>query len=92
MTNEIKFQPLKDQVVIRGPKDEEKSSGGIILVNPNQDNIIQGTIVAIGADENIEVKVGEQVLFGRFGGAPLELPGEEDLYLMREDNIVGVLG
>ena len=48
--------------------------------------------IKIITDENIEVEVGEQVLFGRFGGAPLELKGEENLFLMREDNIVGVLG
>ena len=92
MNNEIRFQPLKDQVVIRGQEDTKTSKGGIIMVNPSQENIIQGTVVAIGADKNIEVKVGEQVLFGRFGGSPLKLPGEENLYLMREDNIVGVLG
>ena len=92
MIKDIKFQPLKDQVVIRGQKETKTSKGGIILVNPNQEDVIQGTIVAIGNEPNIEVKVGEQVLFGRFGGAPLELKGEENLFLMREDNIVGVLG
>jgi|GEM_PF-165344 chaperonin GroES len=89
-TDTINFQPLNKQVVFKQKEEETKSTGGIIFAVPNQDEVVYGEIVAVSNYEYHEVKVGDQVLVGRFGGAPLKLDGE-DYLLMGEDNICGVL-
>ena len=94
----MRFRPLSDRVVVRRVKEEEKSSGGIIIPDTAQEKPQEGEIVAVGPgalDDNgnriaPEVKAGDIVLFGKWSGTEVKLDGEEIL-IMKESDIMGVL-
>ena len=95
----IKFRPLHDRVVVRRVESEEKTAGGIILPDTAQEKPSEGEIVSVGAgarDETgklvpLEVKVGDRVLFGKWSGTEVKIGGE-DLLIMKESDIMGVVG
>ena len=95
----IKFRPLHDRVVVRRVESEEKTAGGIILPDTAQEKPSEGEIVSVGAgarDEtgklvHIDVKVGDRVLFGKWSGTEVKIGGE-DLLIMKESDIMGVVG
>ena len=94
----MRFQPLHDRVLIRRVAQEEKTAGGIIIPDTAKEKPMQGEIVAVGPggrDENgklvpIDVKAGDRVLFGKWSGTEVKLDGE-DLLIMKESDIMGVL-
>ena len=94
----IKFRPLHDRVVVKRTEEEKKTAGGIIIPDTAKEKPIQGEILAVGKGaigENgkvqaLEVKVGDQVLFGKYGGTDVKIDGEE-LLIMRESDIMGIL-
>jgi chaperonin GroES len=93
-----KFRPLHDRVVVRRIEAEEKTAGGIIIPDTVKEKPQQGEVVAIGPggrDESgklipIDLKVGDRVLFGKWSGTEVVLDGE-DLLIMKESDIMGVL-
>jgi chaperonin GroES len=93
-----KFRPLHDRVVVKRIDAEAKTKGGIIIPDTAQEKPSQGEIVAVGPggrDESgkiipIEVKAGDRVLFGKWSGTEVRLEGE-DLLIMKESDIMGVL-
>ena len=93
------FRPLHDRVLVRRIEAEEKTAGGIIIPDSAQEKPSEGEIVSIGsgarADDGtvtpLDVKVGDRVLFGKWGGTEVKLDGE-DLLIMKESDIMGVLG
>ena len=89
----INFKPLNNQILVKEDKEEEKSSGGIIFINPSQDPIVQGTVIAMADIEyDTEVEVGQKVLINRFsGGQAIKLEGEEYV-LVPEPQIVAIVG
>ena len=95
----MKFRPLHDRVVVKRIDAEAKSAGGIIIPDTVKEKPSQGEIVAVGPggrDENgkllpIDLEVGERVLFGKWSGTEVKLEGE-DLIIMKESDILGVLG
>jgi len=95
----IKFRPLHDRVVVRRVESEEKTAGGIILPDTAQEKPSEGEIVSVGAgarDETgklvpLDVKVGDRVLFGKWSGTEVKIGGE-DLLIMKESDIMGVIG
>ncbi|MCB1439880.1 MAG: co-chaperone GroES [Nitratireductor sp.] len=95
----IKFRPLHDRVVVRRVESEEKTAGGIILPDTAQEKPSEGEIVSVGAgarDETgklvpLDVKVGDRVLFGKWSGTEVKIGGE-DLLIMKESDIMGVVG
>ncbi|WP_075995683.1 co-chaperone GroES [Salaquimonas pukyongi] len=95
----MNFRPLHDRVVVRRVESEEKTAGGIILPDTAQEKPSEGEIVAVGSgarDENgklveLDVKVGDRVLFGKWSGTEVKLNGEEVL-IMKESDIMGVIG
>ena len=95
----IKFRPLHDRVVVRRVESEEKTAGGIILPDTAQEKPSEGEIVSVGAgarDETgklvpLDVKVGDRVLFGKWFGTEVKIGGE-DLLIMKESDIMGVVG
>ena len=95
----MKFRPLHDRVVVERLSAEEKTAGGIIIPDTAQEKPQQGKIIAVGPggrDENgklipIDVKVGERVLFGKWSGTEVKLDGE-DLLIMKESDIMGIVG
>ena len=93
------FRPLHDRVLVRRIEADTKTAGGIIIPDSAQEKPSEGEIVAIGEgarDDDgdriaLDVKVGDRVLFGKWGGTEVKIDGE-DLLLMKESDIMGILG
>src|SRR3978361_1727713 len=93
-----KFRPLHDRVVVKRIDAEEKTKGGIIIPDSAKEKPSQGEVVAGGPggrDEAgklipIDIKTGDKVLFGKWSGTEIKLDGE-DLLIMKESDIMGVL-
>ena len=93
------FRPLHDRVVVRRVESEEKTKGGIIIPDTAKEKPQEGEIVAVGSgacDEAgkvvaLDVKVGDRVLFGKWSGTEVKLNGE-DLLIMKEADIMGIIG
>jgi chaperonin GroES len=94
-----KFRPLHDRVVVRRLESEAKTKGGIIIPDTVKEKPQQGEIIAVGPggrDEagkliKLDVKEGDKVLFGKWSGTEVKLDGEE-LLIMKESDIMGVIG
>ena len=94
----MKFRPLHDRVVVKRIDAEEKSAGGIIIPDTAKEKPSQGEVIAVGPgarDETgkivaLDLKVGDIVLFGKWSGTEVKLDGE-DLLIMKESDIMGVL-
>ncbi|MEP2946885.1 MAG: co-chaperone GroES [Lentilitoribacter sp.] len=95
----IDFRPLGDRVVVRRVESEEKTAGGIIIPDTAKEKPSEGEVVAVGAGARddkgalvaLEVKAGDKVLFGKWSGTEVSLGGEE-LLIMKESDIMGILG
>ncbi|MEM9312313.1 MAG: co-chaperone GroES [Pseudomonadota bacterium] len=93
------FRPLHDRVLVRRIEADTKTAGGIIIPDSAQEKPSEGEIVAIGEgarDDDgdriaLDVKVGDRVLFGKWGGTEVKIDGE-DLLIMKESDIMGILG
>jgi len=94
-----KFRPLHDRVVVRRVDSEEKTKGGIIIPDTAKEKPMEGEIIAVGSgarDEAgklvpLDVKAGDRVLFGKWSGTEVKLNGE-DLLIMKESDIMGIIG
>ena len=94
----MNIRPLHDRVIVRRMEEERTSPGGIVLPDAATEKPIQGEVLAVGNGkvlENgevrpLEVKVGDKVLFGKYSGTEVKVGGE-DVLVMREEDIVGVL-
>src|SRR5690606_5686739 len=93
------FRPLHDRVLVRRIEAEEKTAGGIIIPDSAKEKPSEGEIVAVGdgaRDEDgdrisLDVKVGDRILFGKWSGTEVKLDGE-DLLIMKESDIMGIIG
>ena len=93
-----KFRPLHDRVVVRRIEADNKSAGGIIIPDTAKEKPMEGEIVAVGPGARAEdgtlhpldVKPVDRVLFGKWSGTEIKLDGE-DLLIMKESDIMGVL-
>ncbi len=93
------FRPLHDRVVVRRVDSEEKSKGGIIIPDTAKEKPSEGEVIAVGSgarDEAgklvpLDVKQGDRVLFGKWSGTEVKLNGE-DLLIMKESDIMGIIG
>lgn len=94
----MKIRPLYDRVVVRRLEAETKSAGGIVIPDSAAEKPIRAEVIAIGrgrALDNgdtrpLDVKVGDNVLIGKYAGNEIKLDGEE-LVVLREDDIMCVL-
>ncbi len=94
----MKFRPLHDRVLVRRLEGEEKTAGGIIIPDTAQEKPMEGEVVAVGAghkDEDgkvtgLDVKAGDQILFGKWSGTEVKIDGEE-LLIMKESDILGII-
>ncbi|QDH15713.1 co-chaperone GroES [Oecophyllibacter saccharovorans] len=94
-----KFRPLHDRVAVRRLEGEQKTAGGIIIPDTAKEKPMEGEVVAVGPgsrDEQgklipLEVKVGDRVLFGKWSGSEVKINGD-DLVIMKENDILGILG
>ena len=96
----MKIKPLGDRVVVKPLEALEKSKGGIIVPDTAKEKPQEGEILAVGQGKRLDdgkicpldVKVGDRVLFGKYSGSevPVKIEGE-DVLIMREDEILGVI-
>jgi chaperonin GroES len=89
----VKIKPLADRVLVEPAPAEEKTAAGIIIPDTAKEKPQKGTIVAVGPgkkDEPMTVKVGDQVLYGKYAGTELTIDGVNYL-IMRESDIVAIV-
>jgi len=94
----MNIRPLHDRVVVKRMEEERTSAGGIVIPDSATEKPDKGEIVAAGNGKILEsgevraldVKVGDQVLFGKYAGTTVKVDGQE-LLVMREDDIVAVI-
>ena len=89
----MNIKPLADRVLIKPAPAEEKTIGGIIIPDSAKEKPLRGEIVAVGngtKDEEMVVKPGDTVLYGKYAGTELELEGEKYL-IMRQSDVLAVL-
>ena len=95
----MKLAPLHDRVIIKRLPEEEKTAGGIIIPDSAKEKPAEGEVIAVGSGaraENgtitpLDVKVGDRVLFGKWSGTEVKIGGE-DLLIMKESDILGIIG
>lgn len=89
----IGIKPLADRVVIKKLEAEEKTQGGLILTSSAKEKPQYAEVVAVGPgtkDEPMEVKVGEKVVFAKYGGTDIKYEGEE-YTIMHQSDILAVI-
>ncbi len=94
----MKIRPLQDRLLVQPILDKEVRKGGIIIPDSAKERPIEGRVKAVGkgkiGDDGkaiaLEVKVGDKVLYSKYGGTEIKVDGE-DFLLMREDDILGIV-
>jgi chaperonin GroES len=94
----MKLRPLHDRVVIKRTEEERKSPGGIVIPDTATEKPIKGEVLAVGKGKILEngevrpldVKVGDNILFGKYSGTEVKVDGEE-LLVMREEVVMAVI-
>ena len=94
----MNFTPLHDRVAIKPMDQEEKTLGGIIIPDTAKEKPMQGQVIAVGKgtkdkDGNLiplDVKVGDKVLYGKWGGTEVKVNGQEFI-IMKESDIMGII-
>ena len=92
------FTPLHDRVASKPMDQEEKTLGGIIIPDTAKEKPMQGKVIAVGKgtkdkDGNLiplDVKVGDKVLYGKWGGTEVKVNGQEFI-IMKESDIMGII-
>ena len=95
----MSIKPLHDRVVIERLEEELTSAGGIVIPDTAKEKPMRGKVMAIGPGKMLDngnliplgVKQGDEVLFGKYSGTEIKIDGKE-LVVMREDDIMGIIG
>jgi chaperonin GroES len=93
------FRPLHDRVLVRRLEAPEKTAGGIIIPDNAKEKPQEGEVVAVGSGTStdggailpLDVKAGDKILFGKWSGTEVKIDGE-DLIIMKESDVLGVIG
>ncbi len=94
----MKIRPLQDRILVQPIKEKQVRSGGIIIPDSAKEKPIEGRVKAVGAGKvgddgkrvKLDVKIGDKVLYSKYGGTEIKIDGEDHL-LMREDDILGIV-
>jgi len=94
----MKIRPLHDRGIDKREDEERKSPGGIVIPDTAAEKPIRGKIIAVGKGKILEngqvrpldLKVGDHILFGKYGGTEVKVDGE-DLLVMREEDVMAVI-
>jgi chaperonin GroES len=97
-TNNMNIRPLYDRIVVKRIEEQETTRNGIVIPDSAQEKPQEGEVIAVGHGKRLEdgklvdldVKVGDHILFGKYSGSETKLDGAEFL-IMREDDVLGVL-
>jgi chaperonin GroES len=95
----MSFRPLHDRVLVRRIEAEAKTAGGIIIPDTAKEKPQEGEVISVGSGTKAEdgkvtpldVKAGDRILFGKWSGTEVRLNGE-DLLIMKESDILGIVG
>lgn len=93
MAKKLQVTPLHDRVIVKPAAAEEKTAGGIIIPDTAKEKPQRGIVVAAGTgkkDEPMTVKVGDNVLYGKYAGTEITIDGQ-DLLIMRESDILAIV-
>lgn len=89
----INFKPNEDRVLVEASPAEEKTSSGIIIPDTAKEKPQKGKVIAVGdglKDKPVTVKVGDQILYGKYAGTEITIEGKEYL-IMRNSDIFGTI-
>ncbi|OQY01542.1 MAG: co-chaperone GroES [Desulfobacteraceae bacterium 4572_130] len=94
----MSLRPLQDRILVERVKEDEKTKGGIIIPDTAKEKPAEGKVVAIGngklTDDGkvlpIDLKVGDKILFSKYGGTDIKIDGK-DYLIMRQDDVLGVI-
>jgi chaperonin GroES len=94
----MKVRPLNDRVLVKRLEEEEMTKGGIIIPDSAKEKPAEGEVIAVGKGKmndkgdriKLDIKVGDRVLFSKYGGTDVKIDGEDHL-IMREDDILAVV-
>ena len=89
----LSIKPIGDRVVVEAAAAEEKTASGIYIPDTGKEKPQRGTVVAVGEgkkDEPVTVKVGDEVLYGKYAGTEITYEGKEYL-IMRESDIYAII-
>lgn len=94
----MKLRPLHDRILVKRVEEEKQTKGGIIIPDTATEKPIEGNVIAVGkgkiADDGkiipLDVKKGDRILFGKYGGQEVKTDGVEYL-IMREDDVLGII-
>lgn len=94
----MKLRPLHDRILVERVEEAEKTKGGIIIPDSAKEKPAEGKVIAVGKGRigddgkqvKLEVKKGDRILFGKYGGTEVKIDGEEYL-IMREDDVLGII-
>ena len=94
----MRFKPLHDRIAVERVSEEEKTAGGIIIPDTAQEKPSEGKIISIGPGTRtkdgsfveMEVKVGDRVLFGKWSGTEAKIDGK-DVLIMQESDVMGII-
>jgi chaperonin GroES len=94
----VKLRPLHDRLLVERVEEAETKKGGIIIPDSAKEKPQEGTVVAVGNGKRnekgeivpLEVKVGDHILFGKYGGNEVNVD-DQDYLILREDEVLAVL-
>jgi chaperonin GroES len=89
----MNIKPLADRVLVKATAAEEKTIGGIIIPDSAKEKPLKGEVIAVGQgikDEEMILKAGDQVLFGKYAGTEIELEGDKFL-IMRQSDVLAII-
>lgn len=95
----INFKPLHDRIAVIPVTQEDKTQGGIIIPDTAKEKPVKGKVVAVGSGTRgkdnslipLDVKVGDTVLYGKWGGTEVKIDGQ-DIVIMKESDVMGIIG
>ncbi|MBM3193769.1 MAG: co-chaperone GroES [Chlamydiae bacterium] len=95
----VKLRPLADRVLVKRSKNEERTTGGIILPDTAREKQELGEVIAVGSGKmdkdgkrlEIPVKVGDKVMWDKFAGNDVKIEDEEDFVIVKADDIIAIV-
>jgi len=82
---QINIKPLGERVLVKPLEEEQKTIGGIILPEKSKEKSIKGEVLAVGKLQDIELKVGDKILYSKYAGTEIEVENEKYLIIEKND-------
>jgi chaperonin GroES len=94
----MKIKPLNDRLIVKRVKEEQKTTGGIIIPDSAKEKPLEGKVIAVGPGKSdgkgkripMDVKEGDRVLFSKYAGSEIKIEGVEHVF-MREDDVLAIM-